>query len=81
MIQRNLQFNPQTVVYLESLSEGGGSVVFQTVPSSDEHLQAEGGAILTRLFMTLDQWSGQDLKSSKHDLLHNNISVFGRRCT
>lgn len=47
--------------YLESLGKCCGSVVLKAVPACDEHLQPEGGALSTRLLVTLCQGSCQDL--------------------
>lgn len=43
------------VSYLEGLSEGGGSIILQSVPPCNKHLEAEGGALCTGFFMALDQ--------------------------
>lgn len=58
----------QLVLYLEGLREGSGSIVLQSVPSCNKHLQAEGGALFTGFFMALDQWRSQDLRSPQTEM-------------
>lgn len=41
--------------YLKSLSEGSGSVILQSVSSSNKHLQAEGRSRSAGFFMVVDQ--------------------------
>lgn len=48
--------------HLKGLRQCCGSIVLQSVPACDEHLQLQGGAERTRLLMTHRQSRRQDLE-------------------